>query len=305
MIWFIFGLMTLVAVAALLYGMRRAERSAARGRGAYENEIYRAQLREIARDHREGLLDDEGLAAAKAEIARKLFILADEEPDGDTATRRLSRRSDSLTAAGLILALPALAVATYLALGRPDLPGLPYKAGLEQAEDRRAELETIRIELEKRLAESPKEIESLILLGRVLAMLDRPGEAIEALARAYSLAPEDAAVAMIYGEMLVQRSGGRVTARARAFFSRLAEDVPDHPGAGFFLGLADAQEGDSAAAAQRWAGLLQTLPEDSPWQTFIRRHLRDLASSLGLDPEAMRSTAPGATKTREDAGSDQ
>ncbi|MBK3396794.1 c-type cytochrome biogenesis protein CcmI, partial [Methylobacterium ajmalii] len=75
-IWFIFALMTGLAVLALLWPMSRRPALAVpegEARIATETGFYRDQLREIDRDAARGLLAAPEAEAARAEAARRLL----------------------------------------------------------------------------------------------------------------------------------------------------------------------------------------------------------------------------------------
>src|SRR5271169_6243197 len=118
-LWLVFALMTAATVFAVLWplALRKPLRT------GNDVAVYRDQLDEIQRDRSTGLIGEAEAEAARVEVSRRLIAAADaaesEKPALETSSL-LHRRVTAI--AGLVL-LPVGAVALYLALGSPDLPG--------------------------------------------------------------------------------------------------------------------------------------------------------------------------------------
>src|SRR4051794_11617279 len=121
-LWFVFALMTVAAIFAVLWPLGRGPRGMQRG--GNDLAVYRDQLEEIARDRAAGLIGEAEAEAARVEVSRRLIAAADAAQSqsaaapGETFRRRIA-------AAIVLLALPVIAAAVYLALGSPELPGQP------------------------------------------------------------------------------------------------------------------------------------------------------------------------------------
>ena len=72
-LWLLFALMTVAAIAAVLWPLTR--RNAARG--GSDIAVYRDQLDEITRDRAAGLIGESEAEAAKVEVSRRLLAAAD------------------------------------------------------------------------------------------------------------------------------------------------------------------------------------------------------------------------------------
>ncbi len=128
-IWFIFALMTGLAVLALLWPMSRRPALAGLPEGeariATETGFYRDQLREIDRDAARGLLAAPEAEAARAEAARRL-LRASREPGrtagamGDRPCAGAGRPPPSPFST-----VPLVALLVYGIYGSPDLPPSP------------------------------------------------------------------------------------------------------------------------------------------------------------------------------------
>src|SRR5260370_6331511 len=125
-LWFLFALMTAMAIFAVLWPL-------ARGKGMPQSgsdlAVYRDQLEEIQRDRAAGQIGDVEAKAAKVEVSRRLFGAADAHAAAPgplpAATAAWHRR---LVAVIALFVLPLGAGGLYLKVGSPDLPGQPLLA---------------------------------------------------------------------------------------------------------------------------------------------------------------------------------
>jgi cytochrome c-type biogenesis protein CcmH len=267
MLWVVFGGLLVFTLAALLIALRRAERASDASRAEYEFRVFRAQLDDLKAELDRGAIAPREFEAAKAEIARRL-LAADEArriaPSGPPEWRTGKR-----TAAVLIAVLPLAAMALYLALGRPDVPSLSHAERVAAEARRQQQLGEIVTALEAKLDAAPDDVSAWVLLGRAEASRGRIAPAVAALARAHALAPRDSAVALLYVNALMEEAGGRVTGEGEAILDSVLVREPDHPGALFFKGLAEAQAGDMQEALARWRRIDESEPPDSPWRRLL------------------------------------
>ena len=85
--------------------------------------------------------------------------------------------------------------------------------------------------------------------------------------------PKSANLWVGLGNALVAHGDGLVSPSARFAFQRAAQLSPKHPGPPFFLGVALAQQGQTAEASQIWQSLLARTPKDAPWRADLERRL--------------------------------
>src|SRR5829696_3549878 len=157
-LWFVFALMTAAAIFAVLWPLGRGSRKAQRG--GNDVAVYRDQIDEIARDRAAGLIGEAEAEAARVEVSRRLLAAADAAAaaaqtqssapqTGATVRRRAA-------AVGVLLALPALAAALYLALGSPQLPGQPV-AGRATTPLQNRPLDNLVAQVEAHLEKNPED----------------------------------------------------------------------------------------------------------------------------------------------------
>ncbi|HEX2113527.1 MAG TPA: c-type cytochrome biogenesis protein CcmI [Alphaproteobacteria bacterium] len=282
MTWIVILLLAALAAAALIAPVLRARRDSA-SRAAYDREIYRDQLGELERDRGRGLIDAAEAEAARAEIARRMLAT---ERDEAAAPAKSALRPVALAAAA---AAPVLAVALYAALGSPEIPGVPFAARVADSNaNARAELTQRVAALAQRLQQNTEDLEGWTLLARSLTALERFNEAVTAwrqVGRLSGGAPEPTAA---LGETLVQAANGVVTPEARAAFERVRNTSPFDARSMFYIGLAEAQAGNGAAALQVWTDLVAVSPENAPWLPTLRERIRQTAAESRIDPASLK-----------------
>lgn len=267
MLEFVLALLATATVGALLIPVLRApRRSAARLDG--ELAIYRDQLDEIERERAAGTIAEADAAAARLEIERRALAAGD-QPAAGPASQADSLLHKILSPA-LALAIPLLALGLYLNMGRPGLPAAPTVAGARPASS----------------AAEPLDVARLVKLAQ-----DR-----------VAAQPDDAEAQSALGEALTLEADGTVTAAAATAFRKAAALQPGDPRAVYYLGLHDAQSGDSRAAIARWRELEASSPPDAPYLPMLRAEIARVARAANIElPGAPPSTMPQPSREQQDA----
>lgn len=268
MLEFLLALLTTVTVGALLVPLLR---TTARRTERLDSElaIYRDQLAEIERTRADGAVSEADAAAARIEVERRILKAA-EGAAGNATNAAAPRDSASLhrfLPPVLALVIPLLALGIYLNVGRPGLPAEPFASRPASEHPNPNEpitAERMLAEARARLAEDPDDPEALAELG----------------------------------EALVLEADGTVTPDAVAALTRALAKRPDNPRAAYYLGLHEAQSGDSKAAVARWQALEAKSPPDAPWLPMLRAEIARVARAAGMpvptrdQVEAMQSLDP-------------
>jgi len=108
--------------------------------------------------------------------------------------------------------------------------------------------------------------------------------------------PDDPDALSALGEALTHQADGVVTPDAQSAFRRALQHNAGDARAMFYLGLGEAQAGDSQAALQRWRDLEQRSPANAPWLPTLRAEMGRVARAAGLPPPAPSPPAPGPTQ---------
>ena len=253
MLEFLLALLTTATVAALLWPLLRL-RLPARDRLSGELAIYRDQLAELEREREAGTLKPAEAAAARTEIERRMLAAGDAAAGSAKATRSSDTVQKWLPPA-LSLFVPLLALGLYLQVGRPGLPAAPFaNRGTERGSEH---------------AGAPRPFDIAGLLADARARLAQD--------------PNDADALAALGEGLTLEAGGTVTQPALEALRRAFATRPDDVRILYYLGLHEAQSGDSKAALARWREVEAGSPPDAPWLPMLRAEIARVAKAAGIE----------------------
>jgi cytochrome c-type biogenesis protein CcmH len=265
-LWFVFALMTVAAIFAVLWPLSRNPVAQA---GGGEAAVYKDQLAEIDRDVAAGLIGSSEAEAARVEISRRLLAAVDVQRDLPVQSNLKLRRTSAVMA---LAGLPIAAVALYLSLGSPQLGDFPL-AGRARTADANQPLDNLVAQVEAHLDKNPTDGRGWNVLAPVLARLGRYDEAIRAYRNSIAYNGDSAERRSDLGEALMGSAGGVVTAEAKAEFERAVAQNADDPKANYFLGLAAEQDGRNTDAATIWRTMLAKAPADAPWRPLVQAAL--------------------------------
>jgi cytochrome c-type biogenesis protein CcmH len=279
--------------------------AAAAPRQAYDLDVYRDQLAEIAREAAEGNLGADQAAAARAEIERRLLSAAD-APSGPGKPRAIDRAVTWSLAVALVFVVPLVAIGLYLLLGNPGLPSQPFaERPVPEAPPESApagDIGVLTARLAARLAEDPDNRDGWLLLARSYAQTQQYDAAAEAYRQAIAQGFDDPQIQGALGEMLTARDGGRVGPEARNAFAAVLAHDPQDPRARYYAGLALAQDGRAHEAIDIWLGLMRQSTAEAPWRPVVAQQIREAAASLGIEaPEIPVAPGPAIAATPETA----
>ncbi len=298
MIGVIFGILTMIVVAALVWPLLRA-RKPELSRTDFDMEIHRDQIAEIARDVERGTITHDEARAARAEIGRRMLALADAREAPASAPRGATR----IAAIALAAAVPVMALAIYERQGSPALPGAPVAerqfAERDAAVTADRQLATFMAAMRERVARDPQDLEAWVRIAQAANALRQPEVALDAWRRADDLSGGQPEISGLHGETAVSVAGGQVTPEAEAAFERVLSADPGDPRARYYAGLARAQAGDRAAAVRIWFDLIAASPPNSPWLATVREAMEKTAREAQIDTRRLRASAdnpPAAVK---------
>jgi cytochrome c-type biogenesis protein CcmH len=292
-LWLVFALMTAAAIFAVLWPLARRKPL----RPGSDVAVYRDQLDEIQRDRSTGLIGDAEAEAARVEVSRRLIAAADaadsEKPAPETSSL-LRRRITAI--AGLVL-LPVGAIALYLTLGSPDLPGEPLAARV-QTPSEADNIQNMVAKVEDHLARNPKDGRAWEVLAPVYMRVGRFDDAVRAWANVIALNGSNAEREANFGEAKVAAANGVVTGDAKAAFDRALALDKQNVMARFYMGMAADQDGRRADAEKIWGELLASAPPGAPWIEVVRHALARNApagdAALSQSPGGGAAAAPAA-----------
>lgn len=299
-LWIIVALMTGLASFAVLWPLGRKAHIQKAGA---DIAVYRDQLDEIDRDRAAGLIGHAEAEAARIEVSRRLLAAAAAaEQDPPQTASHWRRRAAALVA---LVGVPLGALAVYLSIGAPDLPGQPLAARLSAPPEKRS-IETLVAQVEAHLERNPTDARGWEVLAPVYMRLGRFADAVKARRNVLRLDASTATREADLGEALTAQANGIVTAEAKSAFERaLALDRKDFR-ARFFSGLAAEQDGRRTQAASIWRQLIADAPHDAGWIDYVRQALArvddtpSVAATATPKPEDYAAAAELSDEQRED-----
>lgn len=145
-------------------------------------------------------------------------------------------------------------------------------------EERQAVVRGMVERLAARLESEPGDVEGWRRLGRAWRVLGESAKAEAAYERASELAPTRVELWLDYATALYDgvRPGDRLPPKFIAAMRRVLDLSPDNSDALWFVGLADAEAGDRAAAVLHWGKLLASLPPNSAEASDVKKRLDSL-----------------------------
>ncbi|MBB3343304.1 tetratricopeptide repeat protein [Luteimonas sp. RC10] len=182
--------------------------------------------------------------------------------------------------------VPVLVGGLYTIVGTPaalDPQSLRAPGSLEEAITR----------LQADLERDPRQPEGWLLLGRSYAAMQEPGKARDAIERAAKLLPDD-------DTLQVEYARARAEAHPQRRFDDTAVEIlrtvlarnPEQQHARWFLGIAQRQAGDDAAAVATWEPLLAQL--DGETAATLREQIAAAREAAGM-PAAVAPATETAT----------
>ncbi|HEX9789754.1 MAG TPA: c-type cytochrome biogenesis protein CcmI [Kiloniellales bacterium] len=296
--WSIAATLTMLVVAGLLVPLLRRPRDTAE-RSAYDLAVYRDQLAEIGRDLARGEIGAEQAATARTEVERRMLAAAPADPPRNKRASAPRRPAHKAVAIGLVIAVPALAVGSYLFLGTPGAPSQPFAERRTTADadtQSTPALTEMADRLAARLANEPNDLDGWLLLARTYGALGRFAEAARVYTQAIENGFDAAEMHAAQGEALTAAADGTVTPEARQAFAAALERDPAEPRARYYGGMAMAQDGRLREAVTVWSALLREAPPEASWRDFVAGQVRQATAALGEDPpsEAVETAPPMA-----------
>jgi cytochrome c-type biogenesis protein CcmH len=276
--WIAAAVLTAVVVSLLARPLMKKAAPVDLG-GGTDLAVYRDQLAELERERTRGLVEPAQAASMETEISRRMLNAAREAQPVQTTT------APSRKLTGIIAVLfPVAGLAIYLAVGQPDMPGLPLAArDVTGAQDPAKVLAAVD-EIKGRLKPVKDDLDRWVMVAEAYEKLGRPKEAVATFRTAKQIAPEDHAITAALGEALIAADGGAVGEEAKKLFESIPANSQSSPEARFYLALAAAQAGDMKTALRGWQALLADSPADAGWIDATRERIASAAQAMGLDP---------------------
>ncbi len=214
----------------------------------------------------------------RAALDRWLALLKDSPPTAPWAKVARQRAINAAQAAGIE---PDSIIPPPAAAQKPPGPsgGDVAAAQSMSPEDRAAMIEGMVAKLAGRLKEEPDDLEGWMRLGRAYTVLNRHGEAKDAMANAARLAPDNVDILMLYARTLRTAADHKQTPESVAVMRKvLALDAKNIEGL-WLVGRAEISSGKVEEGRAMMQQALDSLPAGSPDRAKLQEHLDDLSKS--------------------------
>ncbi len=254
---------TLLLAVALLFVVLPLWRSTGKGNQVQRNtinlDIFRDQIAEMDADLRNGLLTPEMHEQGKRELQARLLqeVSATDRNDGPPL-----HNPDKSWAIGLAIFLLLASVGVYWKTGEPDAV-LPQAGGYRAAGYGTVNSEAALKELRDKLAKNPQDADSLLLLARSYAELERYADAAKAYDKLTQLEPNEAELWAEFADALAMASGQSLAGHPTLLLDKALKLDPDNPKALALSGSAAMERGDFTATIRYWEKVLKMVPKDS------------------------------------------
>ncbi len=311
------AVLTAAVILALLAPLFRT-RPEALARDA-ELAIYRDQLDEIGRDLARGVLAESEAKDARNEIARRLLKAGEQGAEARSGNH--SRRNIALVA-GVIL-VPLVSIGTYIALGDPNAPDLPFDQRMAQGDPSDVywvqgvvrnvlsnpdgggvqDPTQLRALVDTALQINPDHPVLLETLATVAVLQRAYADVFAAYDRYVAVTNAEPAIAEQLGQFLgelLYLSSGTAVGPTEQMFQRVLAVNPRNRSGQIFTTLAMEERGQDAEAEAIWVAMIaEAPPGGAPWADFARQRLAELrgepppaATPPALDPAAIANMTP-------------
>lgn len=290
--WILCALLILVALPFVILPLWRGKPTGnAVLRNSANLEIFRDQLAEMDADLHNGLLTPELYEQGKRELQARLLDEVGEERDGTSAARNPLK----LLAIGLSLLIPLASALLYWKVGNPG--SLSPQANMAAMSGAVNSTESLAA-LEEKVAKNPSDGESLLLLARSYAEMERYADSAKAYEKLTQYITDEAWIWADYADVLAMAHGQSLAGPPTKLIEKALALEPNHPKALALAGSAAMERGDFAAAIRHWERLLKGLPGESEDAKMIENGLSQaremLAHSKGGKMAMPPQTASGA-----------
>ncbi|MGR8930637.1 MAG: c-type cytochrome biogenesis protein CcmI [Gammaproteobacteria bacterium] len=247
-------------------------------------DIARQRLADLKQQLQDGVIDrltfDEQYTELQLMLSDDLQATSEPKPASDQGRWVI---------AILLLLIPGISLLFYQLLGEPYALA---KAELQATQTKAMEnIDAMVAKLEQRLKAQPGDLEGWMMLGRSFSYMQQYQKAADAFAELYRRQPENLEAMMQYANNLAMARNGRMAGEPAELITKVLERDPGNPNALWLAGMAKAEAGDYAEAAEYWQKLLAVLPPDSESRPQVQQTLDALKQEMNKSDAGAPSVA--------------
>ena len=273
--------------------------------------VFKQRLQELDADLASGFLEQDQYVAARRDLERDLLR---DIPGELAASGRRGTSGGRWMALVLAVAVPTATVLIYNEVGHREIieriEGVALSGETPQTligpdGEELPPLEVLVQRLEERLAEDPNNVDGWLMIGRTYFTMRRPGQALDAVSKAYALAPDRPDVMLAYAEAMAANSNNSLEGEPAALIERVLKAEPDNVSARWLAGMLYYQRGQYTAAATAWQRILDGMDPASEDAADLREMITEAQTRAGAPANTAAANHPAATESAEAAASRQ
>jgi cytochrome c-type biogenesis protein CcmH len=264
------AVITLIALAILILPLLRTRNTISYERQAQNIHYAKERLEELDQQLQNASISASDYEALKLEIESTLAHDIDIANNSEQTQTAGPRRSNKLAISLISIFLPLSALGFYLIVGTPEAI-LPES----QPNPTHAQVENYIGDLEKRLEQTPNDLEGWQVLSQTYLSLGRYADAKQGFQRILTLGGESAHVYASLADATALAAGGQISQEAFGYIQRALTIQPNNRQALWLAGLAGAQSGDEATAKEHWTRLVPLLDDAPQQQQELRKILQE------------------------------
>ena len=298
------ALMCLIAVAFVVVPLWFGDKS---GEGAQVDRretllgILRQQAKDLEKELTDGTITADEYEEARAELQQRVLEETKTLSGDDSVAGGWKGKA---IAGALIVAIPAVAGLSYMALGEPKAMDITYLAQLEADQQKtasghtRAEMRQGIEELKERLKANPKDADGWFMLSRSYGELERYDEAAKALRELDRLVPNNPHIKADLADMIAATNGKHLNQEAKELLEEALRIDPHQWKALALLAIYAWDTEDYASAAHYWERLLEVMPADFGNPDTLRANIEEAKRRAAI--QAGKMPAPEVTMAGDD-----
>jgi cytochrome c-type biogenesis protein CcmH len=278
------ALMILLALAMLAPALLRKREMAASDRDQQNVIIARERLQEMERELEAGKINQDEFDQTKVELEQALLLDLKEE-DGP---KQVTTGPGKLTMGILAVAVPLLAVYTYLMLGSPQMVEFDAAKHASQTSKKQGQMPSVDemvVALKKRLQEKPDDAQGWFLLGRTYMAMEKYPLAAEAYEALLKITGDEPTIMLSLAEAITFSNKGSMQGRPAELIRKTLEISPDNQSAIWMGGLLESQEGNYSKALELWRRLEPKLAQDPAAQEKLRQLIKEIEKKQSENPK--------------------
>jgi cytochrome c-type biogenesis protein CcmH len=257
-------------------------------RDAANLEVFRDQVAEMDTDLRNGLLTPELYEQGKRELQARLLEEVKDDLAG-TAGSPVTRYPHKVLALVLVLLLlPLFTLSLYWKLGNPNAL-VPQE--IQASGSSKMDLDAAVKVLEGKVAQNPKDVDSLFLLGRAYAAMERYPDAVKVYEQLTTLLPKEAQLWVDYADVLTMQNGRELAGRPTEMINKALKLDPKNPKALAMAGTAAMMTGEYPDAIRHWEALMKVLPAGSEEAQMVEKGIQEAHKRMGMGGGAVAMQA--------------